>query len=357
MLFEFRPDYRDKRKRELTVRIIYLGTPEFAVPTLNALIEEETFEVLAVLCQPDRPKGRGNKVQAPPVKEVALKHNIKVLQPEKLSRDKDVVEEMRALKPDVLVMVAFGQILKKPVLEMAPHGVINLHGSLLPELRGAAPINWSIIRGMKKTGNTTMCTEAGVDTGPMLLKNEVAIDLDMDAPELSRRLAESGAPLMVETLKRLRDGTITPEPQDDSKTTYAPLLSKEMGEIDWRKPALEVHNLVRGLAPWPGTFTTFRDQKLKIIRTRYNTNTTGSEVCPGSISVDGKQLHVACGENGGERLEILTVQPPNKPKVAVIDWINGQRVTTGEVMAGLVPDCSLSTSSTNAGGKDACNSK
>lgn len=318
------------------MRIIYLGTPEFAVPTLKALIEEDGFDVVAVLCQPDRPKGRGKKVQPPPVKELALTHQIRVLQPEKLSRDKAVVEEMRALKPDVIVMVAFGQILKKAVLEMAPHGVINLHGSLLPELRGAAPINWSIIRGHKKTGNTTMCTEAGVDTGPMLLKNEVEINLEMDALDLSKKLAVTGAPLMVETLKKLRDGTITPEPQNDSMSTYAPLLSKEMGEIDWAKPALDIHNLVRGLVPWPGTYTNFRDQKLKIVKTRYSGNDSNPEVSSGSVIVEDKKLYVACGPNGSERLEILTVQPPNKPKTSSLDWVNGQRVKTGEAMTGVV---------------------
>ena len=241
------------------MRIIYLGTPEFAVPTLKALIKEPGFEVVAVVCQPDRPSGRGNKVQAPPVKVVALENGTPVLQPIKLAKEKDIVEAMRALKPDVIVMVAFGQILKKPVLEMAPLGVINLHGSLLPSLRGAAPINWAIINGHEKAGNTTMCTDVGVDTGAMLLKNEVPIDLHTDAVELARLLSESGADLMVETLKKLEAGTIEPVPQDDSQASYAPLLDRNLSNIDWSQEPLKIHNLVRGLVPWPGTVSQFRD--------------------------------------------------------------------------------------------------
>ncbi|MBZ0189677.1 MAG: methionyl-tRNA formyltransferase, partial [Candidatus Obscuribacterales bacterium] len=178
------------------MRIIYLGTPDFAVPPLKALIEDPFFEVLAVVCQPDRPSGRGNKVQAPPVKQTAVKAGIPVLQPERLASAAEIVATMKALEPDVLVMVAFGQILKKPVLNLAPLGVVNLHGSLLPQLRGAAPINWAILNGQTVTGLTTMATDPGVDTGPMLLKETVEIKEDMDAVELAAQMSRVGADLI-----------------------------------------------------------------------------------------------------------------------------------------------------------------
>lgn len=310
------------------MRIIYLGTPEFAVPTLKALIEDPDFEVVQVVCQPDRPKGRGGKVQAPPVKELALIHGIEVLQPEKLATDKAVVEKMRQAKPDVIVMVAFGQILKKAVLQMAPFGVINLHGSLLPALRGAAPINWAIIRGLKKTGNTTMCTEAGVDTGPILLKNEVTIDTDMDAPALAKTMSETGAVLMVETLKKLKAGDIEPIIQDESLASYAPLMDKQMGEIDWRLPALDIHNLVRGLRPWPGTFSRFRGDVLKVIETSLKDlpDGSGSLLRPGTVVKEKKRILVACSKDGSQRIELVSVQPPNKPKLNSFDWANGIRI-------------------------------
>ncbi|MCB9468349.1 MAG: methionyl-tRNA formyltransferase [Candidatus Obscuribacterales bacterium] len=313
------------------MRIIYLGTPEFAVPTLKALIKEPGFEVVAVVCQPDRPSGRGNKVQAPPVKVVALENGTPVLQPIKLAKEKDIVEAMRALKPDVIVMVAFGQILKKPVLEMAPLGVINLHGSLLPSLRGAAPINWAIINGHEKAGNTTMCTDVGVDTGAMLLKNEVPIELHTDAVELARLLSESGADLMVETLKKLEAGAIEPVPQDDSQASYAPLLDRSLSNIDWSQEPLKIHNLVRGLVPWPGTVSQFRDEPLKIIKTAPVDSASPEQA--GLLIKAGKRILVACGKEGKGRLQLITVQPRNKPKMQAADWANGIRLESGEKLS------------------------
>ncbi len=310
------------------MRVIFLGTPEFAVPTLKALINEPDFDVVAVVCQPDRPKGRGNKVVPPPVKEVAEQHGIRVLQPEKLSKAKDMVEEMRQLQPDVIVMVAFGQILKEPVLTMAPMGVINLHGSVLPRYRGAAPINWSIINGETKCGVTTMKTDAGVDTGPMLLKHEVDIDENMTAPELSEKLSHIGAPLIVETLRRLKSGTLQPETQNDAESNYAPMLKKEMGEIDWRRKAKEIHNLVRGLQPWPGTWANFRGTQLKISKTGLTDSSTA--VAPGTIVISGKDIIVACGPDGVERLKLITVRPQGKPDMEARNWANGARLTQGE---------------------------
>jgi methionyl-tRNA formyltransferase len=307
------------------VRVIYLGTPEFAVPTLKELIDAPDFDVVAAVCQPDRPKGRGNKVAAPPVKEVAAAADIQVLQPEKLSKAEDIVEAMKNMNPDVLVMVAFGQILKKPVLNLAPFGVINLHGSLLPHYRGAAPINWSIINGDTTTGITTMQTDVGVDSGDMLLKAEVDITEDMTAPELGEILSTVGAKLMLKTLRGLKDGSIKPEKQDDSLVTFAPILTKEMAAIDWNESARNIHNKVRGLLPWPGTITGFRDTTIKILKTKLVASVAeSSESKPsGSIIVKDKHILVACGANGTDRLELIEVQPANRPKTKVSDWANG----------------------------------
>ena len=318
------------------MRVIYLGTPEFAVPTLNALIAASDFEVVAAVCQPDRPKGRGNKMQAPPVKLAALEHGVPVLQPEKLSRAPEIVQRMRDLNPDVIVMVAFGQILKKPVLEMAPHGVVNLHGSLLPKYRGAAPINWAIINGEEETGITTMKTDAGVDTGPMLLSKSIRITEEMTASELAHELAEIGAPLVLETLRKMARNDITPEVQNDAETSYAPLLSKTDGIIDWSKPAQQIHNLIRGLEPWPGTQTTFRDAPLKVIRSRMQ-HEKGDKMAPGTLIQEDKSLLVACGESGEERIELLTVQPQNKSRQDALAWSNGVRLTTGESLTSPLP--------------------
>ncbi|MCA9806175.1 MAG: methionyl-tRNA formyltransferase [Cyanobacteria bacterium HKST-UBA02] len=331
------------------MKVIYLGTPEFAVPTLKALIDDPFFEVVAAVCQPDRPRGRGNKVQAPPVKQTAVAAGIKVFQPEKLGASPETVEAMAALKPDVLVMVAFGQILKKNVLEMARFGVINLHGSLLPELRGAAPINWAILRGLEQTGITSMQTDRGVDTGAMLLKEKIDITIDMDAIELGTEMAGVGAGLMVRTLKGLADGSVRAIPQDDSLSTYAPLLEKEMGAIDWSESARKIHDQVRGLRPWPGAFTGFNQQVLKINRTALpapkvqNTEVQNPEVQdpelnnqlpPGTLILDSQKgknsVLVACGENGRERLELLSVQPPGKPGTDAQAWANGVHLKDGD---------------------------
>jgi methionyl-tRNA formyltransferase len=312
------------------VRIIYLGTPEFAVPTLEKLISWDGAEVVGLVTQPDRPAGRGNKVIPPPTKVVAEKHGIPVLQPEKLSKSPDVVQSMRDMQPDVLVMVAFGQILKKEVLTMAPMGVVNLHGSVLPALRGAAPINWSIINGDKTAGITTMFSEAGVDTGPMLLKHEVQLGQDTTAEELAHELSIIGADLVLETLKQLQAGTLQGTPQDDSLATMAPRLDKELGRIDWSQAARKIHNLVRGLVPWPGTFTTFRGDVLKIHKTARVNAKRPPGAAVGELFQDGGNIFVACGPNADDAIQLIEVQPPNKARMSARDWMNGAHVTVGE---------------------------
>ena len=312
------------------MRIVYLGTPEFAVPTLEKLISSPAHEVVALVTQPDRPAGRGKHIFPPPTKVVAQAHGIEVLQPEKLSRSPDVVERMRQLKPDVLVMVAFGQILKKDVLTLAPFGVVNLHGSLLPKLRGAAPINWAIINGEVETGNTTMISDEGVDTGVMLLQQKVPIAPDASAEDLAHTMAVTGATLILQTLDQLAAGTLKPTPQDNAQATFAPRLSKDMGIINWRKSANDLHNLVRGLSPWPGTWTYINGQVLKIVHvTPMLGAQADGKTAPGTLVVDHERIMVACGENGEDLLELLEVQPANKAKMKARDWVNGARIASG----------------------------
>ncbi len=317
------------------MRIIYLGTPEFAVPTLEKLLAWPKAEVVGLVCQPDRPAGRGKHIFAPPTKLVAQAHNIPVFQPEKLSKSAEIVAAMRDLKPDVLVMVAFGQILKRDVLELAPWKVVNLHGSLLPKYRGAAPINWAIINGETVTGITTMLSDQGVDTGDMLLQRQIPLGPDTYAEELSRTMSIVGAELVIETLDQLRQGKLAPVAQDDSQATYAPRLTKEMGAIDWFADARQIHNLVRGLSPWPGTFTYFRGTCLKVIATAPKTATAG--VCglaqkPGSVIATNPVVEVACGKDGSQSIELLEVQVPGKAKVAARNWANGIRLQAQEVL-------------------------
>ncbi len=317
------------------MRIIFLGTPQIAVPTLEKLIDWPKGEVVAVVTQPDKPSGRGKHLHMPPTKVVAEDFGIPVLQPVKLSKSPETVEAMKDLNPEVLVMVAFGQILKQPVLEMAPFGVVNLHASLLPKLRGPAPINWAIINGESSTGITTMFTDAGVDTGDMLLKREVPIDQDMNAEELAHVLAKAGANLVIETLEHMLVGSLRPEKQDDSQSTHAPMMNKELGIINWAKPAQEIHNLVRGLVPWPGTSTAYQDKPLKIIQTRLSyglVDISETPHKPGEITKIDDVLTVACGVDGSDRLEIIQVQPANKAKMPAKDWANGVHLKPGQAL-------------------------
>lgn len=316
------------------MQVVFFGTPDFAVPTLKALIAHKDITVLAAVSQPDRPSGRGQKLHAPPVKILCQQHNIPVFQPEKLSKAQEVFDSLRKVQPDLIVIVAFGQILKKEILALPKHGVINLHASLLPAYRGAAPINWAIINGDTATGITTMFTEAGLDTGPMLLKEEIPIDNEVNSEQLGNRLADLGARLTVKTIEQLKAGTLKPQAQDDDKATYAPLLNKAMGKINWSHPAKTIHNLVRGLIPWPLAFTSFRDNTIKIWRTTLinddhlkQLQQVGSKP-PGTIVILANQVFVCCGENSW--LELNDIQPANKPKLAAHDWINGIHLQANE---------------------------
>lgn len=312
------------------MRIIYLGTPEFAVPTLEKLFAWPKAEVVGLVTQPDRPAGRGKHIFAPPTKLVAQAHDVPIFQPEKLSRSPEIVQSMRDLKPDILVMVAFGQILKKEVLEMAPMGVLNLHGSLLPKLRGAAPINWAVINGDSFTGNTTMFSDSGVDTGGMLLKQKVPIGPDTTSEDLAHTMSIVGAQLVIDTLIQLDAGTLKATVQDDSQATFAPRLTKEMGVIDWKKPSLELHNLIRGLVPWPGSWTYLNGAVLKVITARNVLSDQPEKgMPPGTVVIDDERLLVACGPDGKELLELIEVQPANKAKMKARDWVNGAHIKSG----------------------------
>ena len=245
------------------MKIVFMGTPEFAVPALEALIEK--FDVEAVFTQPDKPKGRGKKLAMSQVKEVAVKHDIKVFQPEKLKKDRETIEELKNIAPDFIIVVAYGQIFSKEILEIPKYGCINLHASLLPKYRGAAPINWAIINGEKVSGNTTMFMDEGLDTGDMLLKSEAQITDSMTAGELHDKLMEQGGELLVNTIKGIMDGKIKRIKQEDDKSCYSPMLSKETGKIDWTKGGKKINNLIRGLNPWPLASTHYNGEVKKIV--------------------------------------------------------------------------------------------
>lgn len=301
------------------MKIVFMGTPEFSVPSLRKLID--TYGVQAVFTQPDKPKGRGKKMAFSAVKEVAVEHNIQVYQPIKLKDDRECIEALKALKPDFIIVVAFGQILTQEVLDIPKYACINLHASLLPMYRGAAPLNWAIINGEKVSGNTTMLMELGLDTGDMLLKNEVEITENMTAGELHDLLMNSGGELLVETIEGLSNKTIVPEKQN-GETFYAKMLNKETGRISWNNSAKDIHNLIRGLNPWPIAHTTYEDQIMKIYKSTVLNEQSTKE--PGTIiKVDKEGVRVSCLEGV---LLIEIVQFPNGKPLTIEQYINGKPI-------------------------------
>ncbi len=303
-----------------------MGTPDFAVPTLE-LLHSSGHQVRAVFTQPDRPRGRGQHLAAPPVKQAAVRLGLEVHQPEKI-RDPAVLDLLESLAPEAIAIVGYGKLIPQDIIDLPRHGCINLHASLLPKYRGAAPVNWALIRGESRTGVTTMKIDAGLDTGPILLSEELEIAPEDDAVSLSRRLAVLGAPLMLETLGRLERGNLTPIPQDHSQATLAPMLKKEDGRIDWSWPAREISNRVRGLVPWPGAYTRFRGALLHLWKARgLTTEDTESTVKePGTFIAKGHRLLVRCGEGA---LELLEVQMEGRRRVSAAGFINGARIKTG----------------------------
>ena len=304
------------------MKIVFMGTPDFAVPSLEALIDK--FGVEAVFTQPDRPRGRGKKMVFSPVKEIAVKHDIKVFQPEKLKDYIEAVEYLKELKPDFIIVVAFGQILTKEVLDIPKYGCINLHASLLPMYRGAAPLNWVIINGEEKTGNTTMLMDVGLDTGDMLLKDEVEITKNMTSGELHDILMNRGGELLIKTIEGLAEGSITPEKQE-GETCYAKMLSKETGKINWNNSAQDIHNLIRGLNPRPIAHTTYKGEPMKIYESEVLLQSSNKE--PGVIiEVNKKGMKVSTG-NG--ILLVKKIQFPNGKPLTIEQYINGKEIEVG----------------------------
>ncbi len=306
------------------MRIVFMGTPEFAVPTLKKLIASH-HEVVAVFTQPDRPKGRGNKVVASPVKEVALNHGIPVYQPQRIR--KESVEDLKALKPDLCVTAAFGQILSQELLDIPVHGTFNVHASLLPKHRGSAPIAWAIMQGDKEAGVTTMVTFRGIDNGDMLLKASTPIGETETAGELTVRLSEIGADLLMETLKRLEDGTLERIPQNEDEMTYDPMLTKEMGVVDWTMDAQHIVWRMHGLNPWPGCSTQAEGGRLKLLKGRA---VEGSGT-PGEIlTADPKAgLVIAAGQGA---VEVLQLQAPGGKPMLAKDYLRGHPMQVGAVL-------------------------
>lgn len=282
------------------MRVIFMGTPDFAVPSLQKLIDRGD-DVCAVFTQPDKPKGRGHKLQAPPVKELALQHNIPVYQPQTL-RDETVQEQICGLAPEAIIVAAYGKLLPKAVLDTPKLGCINVHGSLLPKYRGAAPIQWSVINGDKTAGVTTMYMGEGMDTGDMLLKAETPVGEEETAGELFDRLMLLGAELLGETLDKLEKGELERVPQNEAEATHAPMLSKEHSKIDWNRSAKEIHNLIRGLNPWPCAFSMLDGKRIKLLASRI---VDGSGAA-GTLTVINGDLAVFCGKGAILLTELQT---------------------------------------------------
>ena len=310
------------------MKAVFMGTPEFAVPTLQAMIDEG-IDVLAVVTQPDKAKGRGNKIIYSPVKELALKYNIPVLQPVRIRKEPEFTEKIKALAPDVIVVVAFGQIIPQEVLDIPRLGCVNVHASLLPKYRGAAPIQWAVISGEKKSGVTTMMMDAGLDTGDMLLQKEITLDPKETGDSLHDKLSAIGAPLLIETLKGLEAGTITPVPQDDSQAgEYAGMLKKELGEIDFSQPAVVIERLIRGLNSWPSAYTYLNERTLKIWQADVLDRDYGGAF--GSVvEVTADSLIVMTGMGA---LSLKEVQLAGKKRMDIASFLRGCHIEKGQIL-------------------------
>lgn len=304
------------------MRIVFMGTPEFAVPSLQALIDN-SYKIAGVFTQPDRPVGRGRKITPPPIKELALANKIPVFQPQHIR--KDGISDLISLKPDVCVTVAFGQILSRKVLEIPPLGTINVHASLLPRHRGCAPIQYAILQGEKKTGITTMLTEVGIDTGDILLQEELKIRDDENAEELSKRLSKLGSKVLIDTLKELERGDLKPVPQVEEDSTYDSMLTREMGRIDFNKTTIEILNHIRALVPWPGAYVDTPFGRLKV----WEASKAELKGEAGVVLVaDAKQGLIMGTKDGSISFEVI--QMPCCPRMGAKDYLMGNRLNCGE---------------------------
>ena len=308
------------------MNVLFCGTPDFAVPTLEKLVAEN-FPIDLVVSNLDEPSGRGYEVKAPPVKQAALRAGLEVYQPDKL-KDAATVEFLSRFRPDAIVVVAYGHILPKWLIDLPRLGCINLHASLLPKYRGAAPIQWSLIRGETVTGVTTMRIDVGLDTGAILLKREAEIQDEDTSETLSQRLSHLGADLMIETLRRLERGDLAAQPQEHAEATLAPMLKKEDGRVDWNLPALAIWNRIRGLRPWPGAYARWRGKQLHI----WGASRPGAgetvHLDPGTLMAERGKLRVACGQ--GTLLDVAEIQLEGRKRLAVRDFLNGVKISPGE---------------------------
>lgn len=304
------------------MNIVFMGTPDFAVPCIKALVENN-HNVLAVYSQPDRPKGRGYKLTPPPVKEYALQQNIKVFQPDTF-KDEEVLETLKQFSPDLIVVVAYGKLLPKSVLDIPKYGCVNVHGSILPKYRGAAPIQWSVLNGDEYAGVTTMFMAEGLDTGDIIEISKTKILENETSAELYDRLSVEGAKLLINTVNSIKNGTAIRTPQDDTQSSYAPMLNKQMSDIDFTKPAKEVHNLICGLSDWPCASTTCFDKQLKIYKSKLAEDFSGA---PGEV-LDNKRFIVACGDN--KAVEFVEVQLQGSKRMDAKSFLLGRKLTVGK---------------------------
>lgn len=308
------------------MKIVFMGTPEFAVPCLQKIIDEG-HEVVAVVTQPDKPKGRGKKLAMPPVKELALKYDIPVYQPLK-AREESFVDTLKEMNPELIVVVAFGQILPKSILDIPKYGCVNVHASLLPRYRGAAPLNWVIINGEEKTGVTTMYMDEGLDTGDMILKSEIPLDDEITAGELHDKMRIDGAKVLKETIDLIEKGEAPREKQSNENTCYSPIMNKSLGNIDWNKSAIDIHNLVRGINPWPSAYTTYEGQTMKIWKTKVIDKNSDKD--PGTIiSVDKEGINVSTSEG---IVQIKEIQMAGKKRMEVPEYIKGNNINTDIIL-------------------------
>ena len=338
------------------MKIVFCGTPQFAVPTLKFLLTQPEFEIAAVITQPDRPSGRGMKLTASPVKETAVAAGVPVHQPEKI-RAPEMQATLEAIAPDCVVIIAYGQIIPARLLPIAKHGWINLHASLLPKYRGAAPINWAIVNGESVSGITTMRIDAGMDTGEMLLQHEMPIGANETAPELGARMSEAGASLMVETLRGIAAGTLSGHAQDSAAATYAPMMKKEDGRVEWSRTAREIYDRMRGFAPWPGAFSALRGKTCQILgrpvskdgeeektdldnggdladmgrsgaAPLHGGKTARAGYEPGTIHVRQSGIYVSCG--GATEMRVSSVKMEGGRAMDAVEYARGARLTEGE---------------------------
>lgn len=309
------------------MRVVFMGTPEFAVPTLKVLLEDENIEVVGVFTQPDKPKGRGKKLAMPPVKELALENNLEVFQPEKIKTSESVAL-LKELNPELIIVVAFGQILSKEILDIPKYGCINVHASILPSYRGAAPINWAIIKGEKTSGVTTMFMDVGLDTGDMIYKEYVEISEEDNSSTLHDKLSSAGYTVLKKTIDNLKKGDLPREKQIEEESSYAPIMDKSLGKVNWKNSAEDIYNLVRGVIPWPGAHTTINDDVMKIWGVKKSSKKT--DKAPGMI-IDVTQEGIYVATNDGV-VVIDEIQMPNKKRMPVKEYLKGNKIELGIVL-------------------------